>query len=184
MITPRDKKAIEFIEKFKIASTSTLQTLFYVSERVAQRRLTLLTEHKELKRTREHISKEYLYYIKKPKQLKHMLLLTDFYREVVKAGIEVIAFENEVTIFEGLRPDGFITYSYNGNTFIAFIEVHISNNKLDLDKYKRLLKTGAYKKVLPIFPKLIVITNKNIPESKDFKILQISEEMGNINNLI
>lgn len=177
MITKRDKKVIDFLEQFKIANTSTIHELFYPSLRVAQNRLKTLTDHKAIKRTRNHINMEYLYYIKKPRQIKHRLLLTDFHRELNKM-VKIIDFQNEF-IIEHLRADGFVAYKYNNKGYIAFIEVEISNKSLDINKYKKLFKEGKYKLYFPVFPKLIVITNKKISEIKEFEVIQIKEDFSN-----
>ncbi len=181
MITSRDKKVVEFIERFKIANTSTIHELFYPSLRVTQNRLKVLVDHGEVKRSRSHINMEYLYYIKKPRQLKHSLLLTDFYRELNKI-VNVVDFKNELAI-EHLRCDGFVAYKVNERGYIAFIEVEISNKGLDIGKYKKLLDTGLYKAYFPTFPKLIAITNKSILDIKEFEIIQIKEDLSNIGYL-
>ncbi|SDL21308.1 hypothetical protein [Natronincola ferrireducens] len=182
MVTKRDKAALDFISKFQVASTSTLKELFYPSLRVAQRRLSTLVEHGEIKREREYINNEYIYFIKKPKQLRHRLLLTKFYKAIYNK-IDIVSFENEV-IIDNIRPDGLLAYRYKNKGYIAFVEVQISNVPLDLDKYKRLLKTERYKNYFPVFPKLIAITNQNAPQIKDFEIIKINEDMSNAGKLI
>jgi len=50
---------------------------------------------------------EYSYYIKKPKQIKHSLLLSSFYREIVKLGVKVVQFLPEFSI-GNVRADGLL----------------------------------------------------------------------------
>ena len=174
IVTDRDKLVLEFIEQFKIATTDTIQLLFYPSLRITQRRLKLLVDNKLLKRDRDTFTSQFYYYIKKPRQLKHSLLLTDFYRELHKIS-KIELFKNEF-IIEDIRSDGFVAYEYKSKKEIAFIEVELSNKGLDLEKYERLYKSSKYKKYFPIFPNIIIISNKSIPKTK-LKIIKIDESI-------
>lgn len=183
MLTTRDLKIIEFLEDFKIARTSTIAELFCKDDaeksalRVAQRRLSEIYDYQEIKRVRDNITSEYLYYIHKPKQLKHRLMLTDFYREFSKL-VKILDFKNEVAI-ENLRSDGLVVYKYQNKTYVAFVEVQIANKPLDIKKYLMLLRAGKYEKYFPVFPKLIAITNKKI-EKNELDIIQIRENFSNL----
>jgi predicted transcriptional regulator len=75
----RDYLIIEFLEKFKVATTSQIKELFFPSINTCRRRLKKLIEYKEIKRLRDNINRDYIYFIKEPKQLKHSLAVTDFY---------------------------------------------------------------------------------------------------------
>lgn len=176
IVTNRDKKVLAFLDEFRIATTDTIQELFYPSLRVAQTRLKLLYDNKLIKRDRDHFTSQYYYYIKKPKQLRHDLLLTNFYREINKlADIEL--FKKEFTV-DNIRADGLIAYKRN-KRYIAFAEVQIANTPLDILKYEKLYKSNQYKKYFPTFPFIYAITDKKIPSSS-LKIIQINEDMSNI----
>jgi hypothetical protein len=84
MLTSRDHEVIEFVKTFKIARTDTIKELFFPSLSACQKRLKSIYEQKELYRVRDVLTKDYLYYLSKPTQLKHSLLLSDFYRELHK----------------------------------------------------------------------------------------------------
>lgn len=181
MITKRDIRAIEFIEKFKVATTDTIAELFYPNTKIAQRRLKIITDNKLLKREREHFTAQYYYYIRKSNQLKHSLLLTDFYRELNKiATIE--HFDSEFIVGD-LRSDGLVVYKINGTAYVAFVEVQISNTSIDIAKYEKLHKSAKYKNFFPVFPLIIAITNKNIPDT-NLKVIQINEDIENIRGII
>lgn len=173
---------IKFIEQFKISRTSTIQELFYPSLRVAQRRLKEMVECGYLKRDQGAINQEYIYYLRKPKQLLHTLLLTDFYREIHKLNLQVEYFDNEVTI-EDIRADGLLAYRYKNKAYISFVEVEISNKGLDIGKYKKLFYSGKYKAYFPVFPMIIAITNQRIEKMEEFKVIQIKEDLSNIDIL-
>lgn len=170
-------EVIEFIERFKVARTSTIKELFYPSLLVAQKRLKRITEDKELKRSRDNITNEYIYFKNKPKQLKHSLLITDFYREFNKL-VDINHFKNEF-IIEGVRADALMAYEYKATKYISFLEVQISNVKLNLDKYRSLKYSEAYKKILPVFPSIIAVTNQRIEIPKDLEVIQIKEDLSN-----
>ncbi|NLY46814.1 MAG: hypothetical protein GX053_12635 [Tissierella sp.] len=176
-ITERDRKVLDFIENFKIATTDTIQELFYPSLKVAQRRLKLLHDNKYIKRDREHFTSQFYYYIRKPKQLKHSLLLTDFYRELNKTS-SIELFKNEF-IIEDLRSDGFVAYELKGKKDIAFVEVEISNKGFDIEKYERLYKSMKWRKLFPKFPTIIAITDKPLPSTR-LKVIQVNEDMSNL----
>ncbi len=183
MITSRDLTVIEAVEQYKIMRTSTIAKLFFPSLLTAQKRLKIMYDNKELKRMRDLATKEYCYYIRKPKQWKHSLLITDFYAAASEL-IDIVSFKNEVTI-EHLRADGLLAYKYNGKGYVAFVEVQISNTPLDVEKYKKLLYNGAYKQYFGgVFPRIIVATNRKVPTVKDLMIIRIKEDLSNIINIL
>ncbi|WP_193774795.1 hypothetical protein [Vallitalea guaymasensis] len=174
---------IEFIEEFRVANTSTICELFYPSLRVAQIRLKKMTELQELKRHRYYYTNEYIYYKKRNNQLRHDLILTNFYRELNRIS-KVIRFDKEFDKIKGIRPDGFIVYSVNGLNYIAFVEVEISKKGLDLEKYKRLYLGCEYKEHLPVFPLIIIITNNKIKEKIPFGIISLKTDLSDIAKII
>lgn len=182
IVKERDKNVLEFISTFHVAKTMTLAELFYPSLRYAQHRLKQMYDNKLLKRDRDHFTSQYYYYIKKPKQLRHRLIVTDFYLALNRiATIE--KFTPEFTVFEGIRPDAFIAYIYKGKPNIAFLEVELSNNGFDIWKYEKLYKSDIWKKYFPVFPTIIGITNKSI--SKTFlSVIQINEDMENLKEVL
>ena len=76
-MTRRDYDIIEFIRYYKVASTDTIQQLFFSSLRMCQQRLKYLYDHKHINRSRESINNQYVYYLRRPAQLRHSLLVTD-----------------------------------------------------------------------------------------------------------
>lgn len=63
------------------------------------------------------------------------------------------------------------------------MEVELSNKGLDINKYKKLYLSGEYKNYFPIFPLIIVVSNKRIKFNEDFKIVRVNEDMGNIGDI-
>jgi hypothetical protein len=176
MITKRDRQVLNYLTEYKCAHTSTL-AMFYPSIQVARRRLKILCRSHEIKRARDNINKEYIYFISKPKQLRHSVLLTDFLREF--SGVATIeSCKTEVAI-GNLRSDALIGYREHGKRYLAFVEVQISNSALDVQKYEKLYYSKEWEKKLPQFPVIFAITDKKIPETT-LKVIRINEDLSNI----
>jgi hypothetical protein len=176
MITKRDKLMLAYLQEYKCAHTSTLRE-FYPDLRTTQRRLKALYENHEVGRARDNINAEYIYYLIKPKQLRHSVLLTDFLREFSRiATIE--SCKPEVTI-GNIRADALIGYKRKGVRHLAFVEVQISNAALDIQKYEKLYYSKEWEKKIPLFPSIIVITDRKIPDTK-LQVIRINEDLSNL----
>jgi hypothetical protein len=167
MVTKRDEKVLEFISKFKAANSKTISTMFYPSLRVAQNRLVSLTKYNLLSREKIIYNNEYVYYIKKTSQLRHNIILSTFYCKLYQIAT-IHYFIVEPTI-ENIRPDALIAYTLKEDQSelikLGFVEIEISNKGFNMARYERLFSSGDYKKRFPIFPKLIIVTNKKIPQT-------------------
>lgn len=177
MITRRDSQVISFFDDcgFKAARTSTLRELFYPSYSVATTRLKSLVDVRELQRERDGWCNEYVYYRKKPKQLRHAVLLTDFYRELCFVA-DVKKFKPEPS-YENIRPDAVVGFEINGQKRIALIEVKISNNQ-DEKKYESFNWSSYF----PVQPELILITDKSV-NITGYHVTIINTEMEGLNCL-
>lgn len=180
----RDSKIINYLEDFKAATTSTLAVLFFPNLLSAQKRLKrLATYYSAINRDRDHISSEYYYYIDtKPKQLRHRLLLTNFHRELIQLGIEIVELKNEFTYFENIRPDGLLACVLpNGRKMVYFIETERSN-KPDIVKYEKLYRSDEWKEIFSFFPPIIWITNKKVSKT-ELEVIHLRENLKDINKL-
>lgn len=184
-ITKRDLKVVDFLGQYKIATTTTLKHFIFNDNKiVAQRRLKLLNDKNIVKRTQDYIGEDYYYYLKKPKQLKHSLLITDFFREFSKI-YKIEHFDIQKKI-DNIIPDAMIGY-YNksGKQRVAFLEVEISNKGFDYNKYH--LTCSKIKYTSGFNPIIFVVTKQNIKEKdnlhfvklwdieKDFKKLELCD---------
>jgi len=167
MMTTRDKQILDFLDEYKIASTSTIATLFFPSRIAAYKRLQILSKSHLVKRMRDSVNNEYLYFKKMPKQLKHSLLVTDFYRELHKY-TEVLNFKIEPLLGD-IRPDAIFGYKHRGKTNIGLLEVEISNKGFNYAKYERFYNAELYKQFLPIMPIVFVVGN-NIKLPMDSRV--------------
>lgn len=158
MFTSRDLEIRDFLDTYKIASTSTLAHFFFPSNWAAYKRLRYLAEHGQVKRIRDSINNEYMYCTKKPKQLRHSLLVTDFYREFSKLH-EIKTFKTEPQL-GSIRPDAVFGYIENGKNHIGLLEVEISNKGFNINKYEKFFTSQEYKQYFPIMPIIFVAGNK------------------------
>lgn len=192
MVTKRDQQVIDFLttKNHKVARTTCLSELFYNgSLKVAQRRLKILTDMKELDKRRDPFGLEMIYCAKGRQilQLKHSLLYTDFLLNMIKNGAEIIDTIAEYSV-DNVRSDGFVFYKLkNGSKYIAFVEVQSSqaHHQVDIKKYIDLYYTDECQAKWGTFPKVIVITNKKkteIPE--EFDVIVIKEDFSNISKLL
>lgn len=175
MITKRDAQVIDFVERYKIARTSTLVT-FYPSYQVAARRLAAIVKTGELRRERDGWSAEYTYYIKRPKQYRHSLLVTDYYCYLAKRAT-IVKFVIEPQLSD-IRPDAIIGYVQNGKNHLALLEVEISNKGFDCNKYKQF----DWQDHFPLRPELIVITDHKPPAIEGWQITTYNTNMEVVYN--
>ena len=177
MLTRRDLDIIDFLEDYKIASTSTLRTLFFPSLSSCQKRLKTLYDNKKVKRARLTMNHDYIYYTKKPSQYMHSLLITEFYRELAK-NTEVLSFKVQQKLGK-IIPDSIFLYKINERQQIGLLEVEISHKGFDYDKYWEFYKSGEYKKWFPIMPTIYVVCkNAKIPEDTPLRFVKIKTDVS------
>lgn len=143
MLTSRDFEIIEFITKYKAANTTTLQYFFFPSLSACQKRLLTLVQLKQLKRARDSITNEFIYYIKKPKQLMHTVKVAELYAELSRK-YKIVHFKTEVKL-SSIRPDAVFGYIENNTNKIGMLEVELSNKEFDKKKYEVFIKSGEAK---------------------------------------
>lgn len=172
MVTKRDAQVLQFITDLKVAKTSTLQEIFFPSYLMTARRLNILTRIGEIQRERDGWSSEYVYYINKqrPKQFRHALLLSDFYRELHKIA-EIKKFKAEPNLGD-IRPDAIIGFNLNGTNRLALVEIEISNKGFNYAKYDKF----DWKEFFPVEPEIIIVSDKKLSDTK-FKTTVIKTDM-------
>lgn len=70
----------------------------------------------------------------------------------------------EYSALPGIHPDAFIKFQFNRRTYLYFAEIQISNNPLDVEKYKRAFINNKQLKIFPegVFPNILAITDKRL----------------------
>lgn len=184
VITDRDKQVLQFLEDFKIAYTSTISIMFFNNNlRVTQRRLKFLREHGYIKSQQQHMGEEYIHYIKRaPKQLKHSLILSKFMGELKGHGIEILKYKVSYKL-ENVIADCFLAIRYIDKNYIYFIEVE-NCKSFNLDKYEELYYNRSWREVFPVFPSIIVISNRAVKKSNSFNVIDTKLDFRDLNNLL
>jgi len=174
------------IELLNVAKVSQIYRMFYSGlkqgEQICRKRMKKLYDDKLIKRERNHLNAEYVYYVNKNNQFKHSLILTEFYVQMHQLA-EIDKFEVEQP-YGHIRPDGMCICGYRGFTHYFFIEVHISNNKFNQDKYISYYGSREWKTYFDVFPKIITISDKQVKiNPTNLKFIQISQNCENINKI-
>lgn len=133
-LTQRDVRLIEFCENSLPISTDMAAILFYPNRYIAQRRLTVIHNLKQLKRTeRLYINQPYIYYHQK-KDLK-FLSLTKLLCDLQEAGYLVDEYR-----FDGKTLN--LHAQKEGNTFL--INATLKNLRQVYQRLKLLLPNSPF----------------------------------------
>ena len=183
ILTKRDQEIIKFLSDYKCANTSTIANIFFNgSKRSCTRRLKNLREHGFINSSQEFVCLEMVHYIgRRPTQIKHSTIVSNFIGELYKNNIEVLKSKVEFKI-DNVRSDLLLVCKVDGKTKIFFIEV-CNTKKFDLNKYVKLKNNNKWKEYFPIFPSIIVISNKPIDTNKDLNIITMDLDLNNFNNI-
>lgn len=167
ILTERDNNIIEFLNNYKCATTSTISKLFFNdSLRPCNRRLKHLREHGFIKSSQEYISTEKIHYInKKPTQLKHSCICSQF-ACMMKLNDNIIKEKIEFKI-GNVRCD---LLMINDKPEIYLIEI-CNTKPFDLNKYVKLKRSLVWRELLPVFPNIIVISDKPVKKSNELNII-------------
>ena len=157
-LTSRDIKMINFLEDTSLLITAKQAAmLFYKSPTnntkssitVAQNRLKVAHELKQIKRYRDHIDQSFVYYTgKKPTKLEHKLLITDFLVKFYNE-FEVVSVETEFKGLEktyGIRPDIYIVFRFGTHTVSTLVECDNTKGFTNGDVYLKVLEAKKNKK--------------------------------------
>jgi hypothetical protein len=127
-----------------------------------------------VKRTREHISMPYVYYIEnKLKNWEHRLKMTDFY---VKHVPYIVNWNSEA-IIGNLRADCLLDMQIHSGLYLIALEVELVG-AANVKKYEELYISGKWQSYLPVFPIVCVIG-----KFKQSKIIKVVGEDELINEI-
>lgn len=178
MLTTRDYEVIDFVKEFKVADTDVISSLFFPSLQMCQRRLKEIVDNNKLKRTRDSINHKYIYYHKQPQQIKHSLIVSNFYCKL-KNITDIPKFKIE-PVYNDIRPDASFVYSDNGCYKVGLLEVELSNKGFDWNKYVRFCSHDNYKPFMTVPPNLFIISDKVKPIETNFNYKIIDLDMSNL----
>lgn len=159
-MTSRDLEIVEFIQKYRVVSTNTIQHFFFNSIHSCYKvthRLFTTGSINRMKLIENSINSQYIYYINKPpQQLKHSLAITDFMTKWdSKFGVQDFIIQPSLG---NIIPDGIMIS--NKQTFL--VEVELSNKGFDYFKYEKFYMTNDYQKYFNSMPTILVYGKNNI----------------------
>ncbi len=153
ILTTVDISVVKFLEEHRLVmTTSQISRLFYKTDlnsdmtalNRAQKRLKVLVEKGELKRARDYVSQENIYYLNKaPRNAEHKLLIAETiikfskFFKVTKIKVEF----NEIEKPYSLRPD--IYFEIEDEKFgriNLIVECDITKDFSNVENYKKLLQ--------------------------------------------
>lgn len=173
MITDRDRKIIRHIEQYKYATLEQIEKIFFKQQKnsynIARRRMAEIRKAGYVKVNRD-IETNRLVYMWDDGKTKmpgtHRLILLDVLANLHYNGFTVQQFEIEKAWQGGaIRSDAFTVFTLENvmNRYQYFIEVHLSNNPHNLEKYDRLLATTEVQDYLGrnINPRVLLVSDRN-----------------------
>lgn len=180
IITERDEKIREFLKEVSVADTKTISILFFNgSLRACQNRLKKLVDIKYIKCFRESIPGQNIFYIgRKPKSWKHKIVFSQLLSELKLKDIEILKYRTPLKVGPVIA-DGFIAINENGINKIYLIEVERTKN-FNVNKYIDLYYNRKWKDLFPIFPSILVITDKKIEVNDKLNITTCKLDLSNL----
>jgi len=176
-VLQRDRRLLNLIEDFGCASSSQIKALFFpdVSLRRCQQRLKVLTDKGRLKRFRDAVSAEYIYYQgKRPSEVSHMIARVDAYIKLSQL-YRLSAFVPEYAV-GNVRADAYFEIWRNGNTVPYFLEVQLSNY-FRQDKYEKAYNSGVWLEQWDEFPAVVVVSDNNFRYKQSaIKFIQLDQK--------
>lgn len=183
-LTDRDRAIIEFLKLNKCADTESLSHIFFSSSlRACQNRLKKLVDNGNIKAFRENILTQNIYYVRrKPVSYKHALKVTQFIAEIHKLNYEIIKYRVPYKL-SNIIADALFIIKVNNKVIPIFLEVELTKF-FDLEKYQKLYYSRTWKEVFPMFPKIIVITEKKVKTDKKLDIIKIDTAFSNMQEFV
>lgn len=185
-MTNRELLILDYLSKVRISTTKQIQSIFFqgLHHSVSYRVLQGLVDSKLIKRKFYRVGEKnyHVYFLDKPpgkKNLKHDLLITEFYTQLIKNGYEIISFEKNPLV-AGIISDAEIWFKNKESDKIhsLFLEVQLSEHDC-IKKYYNL--SNKVNRDIPTI--LYIVSDKkiNIQKLRDFKVILDDLEMKKIN---
>ena len=197
-VTTRDLQVIRYLEKGFLLNADICSRLIYwtknekASLNIAQRRLRELYKLKQVKRVREYVGQSYTYYLDKaPTKTKHRLMMSDFLSRMEMNGFH-IDLENTFIEWKGLeqrfgvRPDLLVTFEYANKTYQLLVEIDLTKEYSNSDKYKRIHQAKVDSMLTNILPHPLVFVSicDKKPSTEGFRPLWFKTDFSNFSNLV
>ena len=170
MLQERDWRVINFLERFGAATTGQIKELYFPAVSFVRARdcLRRIVKESAFVQLDKEMLRENVFYIGKKTQVKHKLVVTEFFRRLFTGPGTLIRFEPEHTI-DRVRADAYVEYLYNGYDYRFMVEVQLSASKPDYDKYIRLFRSREW----DIIPRIVLISDRRWALHPELDIVRI-----------
>lgn len=167
-LTNRDKQFIKFMSETNLVFTNQqIGNIFYKggneksSYMIANRRLRKLYKDGYIKKIKGNIGEKDIYYHKKkPKEINHKLVMSEFISKLSLNGVKILEVYTEFQGFKNdykIIPDLFLIVEYYEHKYIFIVEVDITKEFSNIDKYNILVDDARKRKCKDIiYPFLII----------------------------
>ncbi len=174
LITDRDQKILRYMEEYKYGTIEQLKKVFCTHQdsgyNIIRRRMTEIHKCDYIKIERDKNTNK-LIYVWNEKKLnlptRHRMLVLDVMANLYVLGAEIQQFDIEKMWMDGkIRSDAFTVFTANGNSnkhrYQYFVEVHLSNNPHNLEKYDSLYESGEVQTYLGrnTYPRVLLVTDR------------------------
>ncbi|WMJ81990.1 hypothetical protein RBU49_07000 [Clostridium sp. MB40-C1] len=190
MITSRDRKIINFIDKYGFLTIDQAAKLFFGNFKtqydIARRRLKKILENGGYIRVFKNTETNQMIYAPEDSKLrkvsKHDLLVMDYVADIKTLGAELekIEFEKD---FDGAIADAFIIFKLGDYRYYHILEVQLRHDYVDINRYKNVINT-ILNETNNTLPKLIIVQNTNHDYTKenrtDMEIIQLDTSLSDI----
>lgn len=197
ILTKRDKEISRYIEDYGSITINQCAKVFYKGNKEpyyqARKRLKILSNSGYLKRYRQDMKSECVYYFTKCLGI-HDLKVLDVYAELISLGAEITFFKQEYTVAYGDKKyicDGLIELKYNGYFYPLLIEVdytHFTSERKLTDIYCSNHFQERYKEFDDnLFPSVLIIrpyVNNNLIQTDLYNLFYFDFNLHNLNNVL
>lgn len=199
----RVKSILDFIDQFGICTAEHIAKLYYKNYGnpshalvKARDKMYRLFQEKTVKRKRSDINSKYYYFSdKEPVQIHHRLCMIDLYVSLVELfGQDNVDMQIHYNQINGMVPDALIRIIKTDLIYYFFLEVHLSNNPFNYEKYEKVYYSKDYENIYPSeakiknpilpFPKVIVMTDKKLKIESKLRFIVTDLALNNLEDLL
>lgn len=168
MITARDIQIVRWIdETVGVATCAQVGKVFFPQQKSAdvltRKRMKVIADAGLVKRFKPELCGPYVYYKgRQPGIADHQLTVTEVYTRLAALPGKIATWEKE-PVFGSLRPDAFCEIVRGSLHYLYCIEVErMTGNPLNQAKYESYYASGEWRKRWPMFPRVLVVTDKKV----------------------
>lgn len=195
MITDRDKELIEHFMKYKYATISQLEQIFFkdaqYSYNICRRRLKELRFNNYIKVEKNTEINKNIYMLNRDNvklPSTETIMALDVYAKLKELDFNIVDFKVNKSWGEtGIKTKGFFIFTVEKRRYSFFLEINNLKNEIDFEKYLRLKESGEVQKYLnrDFFPKLMILTDYNIENKiNEINTVEIKTNLSNLAHIL